>query len=167
MLREGRQARDRWLPPLLLVAAAVVFGRFLALPPLAAPDAKLAAAVLKFDATQEALARRLCARQPFLVGPMGFNSTGVSPGPMLHKKLAKVSVRIQVEARAGDTVELSLTMPELEPDGVYWLFGAEPVPPGAVLRSVGRCVEGRLYWAPMQTTLDGNRVLAARWRAAQ
>ena len=168
-MRRGsiRAALESWVLPVLLFIGVIALARFLALPPLAAPDAKLAAALLKFDATQEGLARRLCARQPFTLGPMGFSHTGVSPGPMLHKALQKVSVRMQVEAVAPDAVELSLTMPELEADGLYWVLRREPVPAGTVLRSIGRCVEGHLYWAPMTTTLDAGRVQAARWRAAQ
>ncbi|MBI5278752.1 MAG: hypothetical protein HY854_20135 [Burkholderiales bacterium] len=165
MLRGSKLSLDQWLPPLLLLVAAVGFGQFLAAPPLASPDAKLAAAVLQFESSQQSLARRLCTR-PLPVGPLGFNQSGVPPGPMLHKALATVSVKMKVEAPAPDAVTLTLTTPELEADGVHWLLRREPVPAGTVLRSEGRCVAGKLYWAPLWTSLDKDRLRRAQWRAA-
>jgi hypothetical protein len=162
----ARAAIERWVPWLLMLAVVAVFGRYLATPPLAAPDAKLAAALIKFDGLQDLLARSLCGRPPFLPGALGFRETGVTPGPMLHKAHPGLSVRVSVEATAPDTVRLTLVMPELTADGIHWLAKAEPVPAGAELTSEGRCVDGRLYWGPLRSSLHRDRIDAARWRGA-
>jgi len=124
------------------------------------PEFKVRLVLLAFDRYQSHL-DRLCGAHPLQPGVLSFQQTGIPDTPAVDKRLPHLSVAVSVVAPEPATLLLTVTLPELAPEGIYSAWSSGPIPAGATLRSKGRCERGTMFWTRLESTLPEERLQAA------
>ena len=124
------------------------------------PDIKVRLALREFDGYQRRL-DRLCGTHPLQPAVLSFQQTGIPETPPVDKRVPRLRVEVSVVVPEPATLLLTVTLPELAPEGIYSVWSSGPIPAGAKLRSKGRCERGTMFWTRLESTLPEERLQAA------